>query len=78
MKITNIYFCDSLPNHNLITLPNGRVYVFYNAPYRVLTEKDLIEVKLTMPIEMYLKAVGAYAFPEYCCGNIAAYGLERA
>lgn len=77
MKIANIYSCDLLPTHNLITLPDGRVYMSYIAPYRILTEKDLMEVKLEIPIEMYLKSVGANAFPEYRRGNIAAYGLER-
>ena len=77
MKILNIYSCDSLPTRNLITMPDGKMYMFNIAPYRILTEKDLIEVKPTMFIEMYLKSVEAHAFPEYRRGDIAAYGLER-
>ena len=51
--------------------------VFSIAPYRLLTEKDLREVKPMMPTPMYLKAVGAHEFPAYRDGDIAAYGLEK-
>lgn len=77
MLIENIYACDLLPTHNLITTLDGKVYMFYITPYRPLTEKDLVELKLTMPIEMYLKAVGARVFPSCREEDIAAYGLQR-
>lgn len=77
MKISNIYDIDSMPTRNLIKTPDGRLYTFHIAPYRVLTEKDLQEVKPRMPTPMYLKAIGAHEFPMYRDGNIAAYGLEK-
>lgn len=77
MKIANIYTIDSMPTRNLIITPDGRLYTFHIAPYRVLNEKDLQEVKPRMPIPMYLKAVGAREFPAYRDGDIVAYGLER-
>ncbi len=77
MKITNIYAINSMPTRNLIITPDGRLYTFHIAPYRLLTEKDLQEVKPRMPIEMFLKAIGAHEFPVYRDGDIAAYGLEK-
>lgn len=77
MKITNIYAIDSMPTRNLIITPDGRLYTFHIAPYRILNEKDLREVKPMMPTPMYLKAVGAHEFPAYRDGDIAAYGLEK-
>ena len=77
MEITNICAIDSMPTRNLIMTPDGRLYTFHIAPYRVLTEKDLQEIKPMMPTPMYLKAVGAHEFPAYRDGDIAAYGLEK-
>jgi hypothetical protein len=77
MLIKNIYAIDLLPTHNLIITPDGKAYMFYITPYRRLTEKDLVELTPAMPIEMYLKAVGARAFPAFREEDIAAYGLQR-
>lgn len=77
MKIANIYAIDSMPTRNLMITPEGRLYTFHIAPYRVLTEKDLQEIKPMMPTEMYLMAIGAHEFPAYRDGDIAAYGLEK-
>lgn len=75
MLIKNIYAMTGDPYHNIIEMPDGKLYTFLSTPYRQLTEGDLSEVQTPLNAAMYLKAVHAVKFDE-CFNTAAIYGLE--
>lgn len=76
MKIKELYFSsDAL--YNIIEMPDGTLYKFLSAPYRKITDSDLVQVKTPLSNEMYLMAAHAetYGSEAIKAHVMAQYGL---
>ena len=71
LEVKRLLIPKCFPNHHVVELPDGSFAAFFDAPFRMITEKDLKPVKFFQPIGENGKEASPF---EYNLYNIVKIG----